>query len=127
MNVGVPVGDSTPWMKPDPRHKRAERASRNGELRGVRIAARSVWPNHPKVAGGQWRIRTSEGVIQLIYSQSRLAASVTAPVNRHPRLPGGVVTHTGLSPDARAFVKQRNVGASGANSSTPSAPQVITL
>ena len=28
--------------------------------------------------GGQWRIRTSEGVIQLIYSQSRLATSVTA-------------------------------------------------
>src|SRR5215467_10177737 len=28
--------------------------------------------------GGQWRIRTSEGVSQLIYSQSRLATSVTA-------------------------------------------------
>jgi hypothetical protein len=31
--------------------------------------------------GGQWRIRTSEGVSQLIYSQFRLATSVTAQEN----------------------------------------------
>src|SRR5579859_5589218 len=34
------------------------------------------------ISGGQWRIRTSEGVSQLIYSQSRLATSVTAHAGR---------------------------------------------
>ena len=43
----------------------------------LRLRRRSA-PDAPRRTGGQWRIRTSEGVSQLIYSQSRLATSVTA-------------------------------------------------
>ena len=42
------------------------------------IAATPVKRIVRRRVGGQWRIRTSEGVSQLIYSQSRLATSVTA-------------------------------------------------
>ena len=80
MNRGVPVGNGAAWMKPDSSLRERVLAPRGeNERQSVRIADRSGWTTQ-MVAGGQWRIRTSVGVSQLIYSQSRLAASVTAPV-----------------------------------------------
>jgi hypothetical protein len=98
-------------MKPDPSRPNPRERAGAVRMRCEPASKRmSLAPlaGHPMVAGGQWRIRTSEGVSQLIYSQSRLAASVTAPVDRHPRLSGGVVTHTGLSPVAPRFVKRQS-------------------
>ena len=63
---------STPeLLGPDSLAARALPVSAPGKGAGKRRKACSR-------GGGQWRIRTSEGVCQLIYSQSRLATSVTA-------------------------------------------------